>query len=338
MSANVSLFSGYNQRENRHTNYCLLLLRLLYEENPSFLEEALSTIAKGKTSATGVEFTQQRRYGDSIPDGVISQAPFTIFIETKDADWFYDDQIERHLDALSDEGPGEKILLALSKFENGKENRFTHIEELCEEKYKGTVTFSAVSFEEFLEAVRVEGLPKDLTDKIEELQTYMDREGLLPKWKTKLDACGCTQSMIEQRKHHVYICPAQGGAYSHRRCRFFGAYKNKRVQYIAEIAGIVDVEPGEDGDAEIQWRNSDNYTDGELIAEASRRKMNARPDVSYAARVFVLDDMTETAFRKHTSGGMRGSKQYFDVEEYDTSSAPALAESLNEVAWREVQG
>lgn len=36
MSEGISLFSGYNQKENRHTNYCLLMLKLLYEEIPKY--------------------------------------------------------------------------------------------------------------------------------------------------------------------------------------------------------------------------------------------------------------------------------------------------------------
>ena len=48
----ISLFSGYNQKENRHTNYCLLMLKLLYEENPKNLSEALSRMANTKYLAT----------------------------------------------------------------------------------------------------------------------------------------------------------------------------------------------------------------------------------------------------------------------------------------------
>ena len=44
MSRPINLFSGYSQRENRTTNYCLLLLKMLYEENPKFLAEVMSTL------------------------------------------------------------------------------------------------------------------------------------------------------------------------------------------------------------------------------------------------------------------------------------------------------
>lgn len=39
MGAPITLFSGYSHGENRTTNYCLLVLKMLYEENPKLLGE-----------------------------------------------------------------------------------------------------------------------------------------------------------------------------------------------------------------------------------------------------------------------------------------------------------
>ncbi len=33
-------------------------------------------------------------------DGVIKQEPFAIFVETKTSDWFYDNQLNRHIENL----------------------------------------------------------------------------------------------------------------------------------------------------------------------------------------------------------------------------------------------
>lgn len=143
----ISLFSGYNQRENRHTNYCLLLLKQLYEENPRSLAEALDGITGGEgDSVIGVQFRQQEQHSGTIPDGVIKQQPFTLFVETKNFDWFYDDQLESHLDALDAEYVGQKVLIALSKFEDGHESKFEAVEDLCRDKYGGRVVFSALGF------------------------------------------------------------------------------------------------------------------------------------------------------------------------------------------------
>lgn len=338
MSSPISLFSGYSQSENRTTNYCLLLLRLLYEENPKFLEQALNTITGGQMGTLGVEFTQQERQENGIPDGVIRQSPFTIYIETKSFDWFHDDQLERHLDDLKTEASGQNILIALSSFEDGYEHRFDHVKHLCRNKYEGDIAFSALSFEEFLEAVRVEDIPKNVADHVDEFEAYLDQNDLLPNWKHMLDVCNCANTLHENQEYAVYICPAQGGAYSHKRARFFGAYKQKQAQLIAEIAGVVDVDPGEDGETTVLWNNRpDLYDRDELAREARRRKMNARPGISWSARTFVLEDSTPSAFRKGTSGGMINSKRYFDVQELDVSSAPELAEVLTERTWSEFE-
>lgn len=333
----ISLFSGYNQKENRHTNYCLLLLKQLYEENPRFLAEALDGITGGEgDSVIGVQFRQQEQHSGTIPDGVIKQQPFTLFVETKNFDWFYDDQLESHLDALDAEYVGQKVLIALSKFEDGHENKFEAVEALCRDKYGGRVVFSALSFEEFLESVRIAGLPKNLQDTIDELETYMDGENLLPDWKHKLDVCNCADNIQEQYDYNVYICPATGGSYSHKRCRYFGAYNNKHAQVVAEILGVVDLDSQDPEEADIRWNNSDSLSDEELAAEAVGRKYASRPNRTENARVFVLGELYDTAFKKDSKGGMIGSKRYFDVEELNVDTAAELADALDGMGWSEL--
>lgn len=338
MDNSISLFSGYSQDENRTTNYCLLILNLLYEESPLVLEEAMDGITGGQMGAVGVSFSQQERQKNGIPDGVIRQPPFTVYIETKNFDWFHDDQLERHLDDLNAEQPGQKILLALAPFKEGYENRFDHIEALCDDKYGGEITFAALNFEEFLESVRVSELPKSLVRYIDEFEMYLDKSGLLPDWKYMIDVCNCVRTIDMQDEHHVYICPASGGAYSHRRCRYFGAYKLKKARRLAEIAGVVDIEPEEDGSAEILWNNFPEryYDDSSLIEEARRRRNAARPNIDWSARVFVLEDLQESNFKKDSSGGMQGSKQYFslkDVGRVDVDSVTELNSVLDDHPW-----
>jgi hypothetical protein len=334
----ISLFSGYNQKENRHTNYCLLLLKQLYEENPRFLAEALDGITGGEgDSVIGVQFRQQQKHGRTIPDGVIKQQAFTLFVETKNFDWFYDNQLERHLDALNDEHEGQKVLLALSKFEDGYDDEFEEIERLCREKYGGEVVFSALSFEEFLEAVRIDGLSKNLEDTVDELETYMDTENLLPDWKHMLDVCNCASNIEEQYDHNVYICPATGGSYSHKRCRYFGAYNDKHAQVVSEILGVVELDSKNPDEATVQWNNSDELSDESLIEEAIKRKYASRPNRTENARVFVLGELHDTRLKKDSKGGMINSKRYFDVEDFGAANAAQLAGALDGVGWSELE-
>src|SRR6185437_2969755 len=146
MGSDITLFSGYSQKENRTTNYCLLVLKMLYEENPKFLGEVLSNLIDEELAdVVGVLFRQQVKKKTSTPDGLIMQRAFTVYIETKNFDWFYDAQLERHLEALEADGPGAKTLIALGNFEVLADDRFSKIETLCAEKHAGSIYFAAVS-------------------------------------------------------------------------------------------------------------------------------------------------------------------------------------------------
>lgn len=334
MAHDISLFSGYSQKENRTTNYCLLVLRMLYEENPKLLDEALDVLTDGRTAGhVGVRFRQQQRVGASVPDGVIVQAPFALYIETKNFDWFYDAQLENHLAGLDAE-PGLKVLLALSNFE-AREGRFDRIEALCRDQYEDRIAFAAVTFEDFLVAVDRPGLSKNLSDTVRDFRAYLDSEGLRPAWKGLLDVCNCAGNPADVLKHNVYMCPAEGGAYRHSRARFFGMYADKQVGRIAEIEAIVDVQTGPEMEADLLWSNVETPA-AELVQRARDLKATVRPNADYPVRVFVLGPLAETRFVKDTSGGMMGSKQYFDVGRLGAEDAADLARKLDGIGWSDV--
>ena len=103
MGKTISLFSGYSQKENRTTNYCLLAPKIIYEENPKFASEITSGLCGYDMSDdVGGKFRQQEKKRSIVPGALIRKNTFTIFIETINFDWFYDQQLENHLDALLD--------------------------------------------------------------------------------------------------------------------------------------------------------------------------------------------------------------------------------------------
>jgi hypothetical protein len=83
-------------------------------------------------------------------------------LETKNFDWFYNDQLANHLAALHTEASGLEVLIALSSFESEDQDQFARIRELCAEKYKGSIAFERVSFE-------------DLSDAIVDFRAYLPR-------------------------------------------------------------------------------------------------------------------------------------------------------------------
>jgi hypothetical protein len=331
----ITLFSGYSVRENRTTNYCLLMLKMLYEENPTLLAQVFSTLFGEEVgSGVGVTFRQQERKQSGVPDGLIVQPPFTIFIETKNFDWFYKEQLENHLADLVKEGPGLKVLLALSNFEQEQTALFANVEALCKGQFRSEVVFKAASFEDLLDAMKIEYLPRNLIDAVSDFRGYLDEEGLLPQWRHYLDVVNCASTIEEVQKHGVYMCPALGGAYAHGRCKYFGAYRDKQVQLVAEIDAVVDIL--EEGAATLLWVNT-TIAKNVLIKRARELHEELRAQ-EVPRRVFLLSELHDTSFTKDTPGGMYGSKRYFDVGPLGVKNSRELAAALHGRTWSNIQG
>ena len=135
----VSFFPKYEQKENKVTNYTLLVLRQIYNESPNLFQSFIIDLLadEGRNINIVVNFLQQVGYscerGNSIIDGVIQQLPFQIFIETKTTDWFYNDQLERHIENLLNFN-GQKIFIELANFDGLKEESKAF--DAIKEKYK----------------------------------------------------------------------------------------------------------------------------------------------------------------------------------------------------------
>ncbi len=335
MSKPISLFSGYSQKENRVTNYCLLILKMLYEENPKYLGEVLAVLCGEEiASHVGVSFRQQERKGLSIPDGLIIQQPFAIYIETKNYDWFYDEQLKNHLKALNNEVIGLKILLALGNFEANIENRFDNVSRICEQNYKNSIIFRSVTFEDLIGAISISGLSKNLTDAISDFRSFLNEEDLLPSWREYLDVINCAGIPEDVLNEGIYMCPAEGGAYSHSRSRYFGMYRNKCVEVVAEIEAIVDVDLEADS-VSLKWKNVSG-TEGSFKEKAKEKVKKLRP-LEGAIRVFLLGKLYETNFQKDSRGGMFSSKRYFNIAKLQAANVEELSEKLNGKKWSEFE-
>ena len=337
MGKEISLFSGYDQPENRTTNYCLLVLRMLYQENPKLLSAALSAIVGDSAGLQiGVDFRQQVGRNGSVIDGLITQPSFAVYIETKRWNWFYDQQLETYLEELNKESAGVKVLLALSNFEGKDQNDFDTIQETIRNKYQGRILFAAVTFEEFLEAVTQPDLSTSLAETVDDFKQFLNGSSLLPNWKNWLDVCNCGAFHSQLVAEGVYICPAAGGAYKHGRCQYLGMYWGKAVRQVAEIWGVVDVAEGEGGEAKLLWNNSSHSTQ-ELLDMAREKRASLYPDEDWATRVFVLGPLVETYFAKDSHGGMLGSKRYFAVDKLAATNANELAAKLRDYTWSKLE-
>jgi hypothetical protein len=68
------------------------------------------------------------------------------------------------------------------------------------------------------------------------------------------------------------MCPATGGAYNHQRCKYFGMYRNKRIERVALVEAVVDVEAA--GKATVKWQNVPRSKDElKTLAEAKVQQL-----------------------------------------------------------------
>lgn len=176
----ISLFTRYSTNENRITNYCMLFLRLMTEENPLFLRDLFKRILPlDRIPRFGIVFSQQQKNeAGSIPDGVIVQAPVCIHFEFKTSDWFHLDQLRNHADGLRTlcEGTERALILVSSSF---KEKTLQEVESL-RENYPFPI--AAVSYYDLLRAMQeVDDLSKGLKEHWKEFRCFLEDEGLLYK-------------------------------------------------------------------------------------------------------------------------------------------------------------
>ena len=113
-----------------------------------------------------------------------------------------------------------------------------------------------------------------MLETITEFEAYLDRSGLLPRWRYLLDVVNCGQTM-DEIKNGAYMCPNRGGPYTHARARFLGTYQLKAVRTIHEIAALVVCSPG-GTEFTLNWRNSSESKEA-LIARAREMTTKINP-------------------------------------------------------------
>ena len=282
----VGFFPKYEQKENKVTNYTLLLLRQIYNESPSLFEEFIVNLLADESQniKIGVSFSQQEGFscekGKSIIDGVIKQMPFQVFIETKTSDWYYEDQLERHIENLS-KFDGQKIFIALANFDGLTE---ANLFEKIKNKYKDTkdLIIKNIEFEELknaLDVIKENTKSTFLSNLVVEYEQFLDLNSLLPTQKYRLDVVNCSSSKDDVIARNLYICPEAKGAYKHARSKYFGIYENKRVNYIAEIKAVCDYEPNSENVVNISWYDKDFYNDEKEVLKYAKEKVDNHENI-----------------------------------------------------------
>lgn len=323
----VSYFQRFSQRENHATNNSLLILRRFYDESPFKLERVLSALVEDELEI-GLQFEQQVSGPASVPDALISQPSFNLFIETKRGANLDEDQIERHFETikgLSGERRGNHLLgLTQERIPDEQDKR------LREKAAENGIVFSSTTFSQLLDVLRseCETFERDLSAIIDDFEDYLSGEDLLETRNQRLPIIPCGTSFEENKRFGVYYEPAK--RISKGPFRFIGIYKNKSVPLIGEIGAIAIAEWNAETASITAELGEINQEKRELIervvSETDYYDLTEEP-----TRFYLFSSLAATDVRKTSSGGIFGMR-YLDIGKMELSVALNNETTVDELA------
>lgn len=329
MGQPISYFNNYHTKENIITNYCGLMLKMIYDDNIGYFEEIVNSMIAPKNVSIqmGPQFLQQVKKNKSIPDLCISQQSFNIFFETKISDWFHSDQLNNHISGFDKASSTNILILLCDEYKN-----ISIIDEVVKKAATKNIYVAPITYEDFIALIEIYCKSEFLSKQFEEFYYFLDKQKLLQTWKNRLDVVNCV-SCIEEINKGFYICPDVGRTYAHRRAMYFGAYKDKTVKYLCRIEAVASVSENM-GKVEIKWNNG-TMDEREIQEKARKYIQEHREDEnrSKPMQVFILSNCKEVHFVKQSSGGLWGSKIYFENIAKDCQNIDELANIIDGQTW-----
>ena len=308
----INHFQTYSQRENHVTNNTMLMLRHVYRTSPTLLQDVLQALLDEDEVEIGPRFEQQVGASHSIPDAVLSQKPLHIYVEAWHGDGLNDGQLKRHMHSIAENGHPENSAFLISLTCNNADE--DAVERWKNQALKHGITFAATTYRELLEALDVAcSANPDLREILEDYQSFIGGENLLPDQHRKLAAMLCGQSWRENIRYGAYFEPAHRNP-KWTRAHFLGIYRQKCISHVGRLVAVAVC----------------RKTEGELIVEAeefgslSTNQKERIQEIMLAAepyfkgfasishRYYLVDNFAKTDARKTSPGGMMGHR-YFDI-------------------------
>ncbi|MEQ9590678.1 MAG: hypothetical protein RJS97_22230 [Parvibaculaceae bacterium] len=312
MSA-ISHFQVYVQRENHVTNNTMLMLRHVYRTSPKSLETTLQALMEEDDIEIGPRFEQQVGEAHSIPDAVLSQKPLHVYLEAKHGNALYDDQLERHVRSIGEKKHTENsaflIGLTVSRVSDEDLERWRMM------ALEYGVTFVATTYRELLDVLSsVCANSTGLQEVLDDYQSFIGGEGLMPDQHRKLVAMLCGQSWQENIEYGVYFEPANRNP-KWTRAHFIGIYHRKSISHIGRIVASAVCRMQRE-ELIVDGEEFGEFTDEhkERIAAAINAATYYQDLAAHPHRYYLVDNYSETEVRKVSSGGMMGHR-YFDIAE-----------------------
>lgn len=274
----TSLFrveKGEKRSENKISNFCCSILKLIYNENPIVFEDIINSFITDDEYKIQISpnfivqeaLKNEANEEKSIPDITLKQNTFNVQFEVKLYDWFKDEQLEKYIKNMSNKKDENNILFLMSANFNsdGFKEEFKNIYKSARENNIGLYKITFEYFKKVLEDKK-DILSNTLNDLIEELCDLFDSAGLLESWEHQLDVVPTSKS-LEEFKQGYYICPNTGGSYQHKKCKYLGSCVNKKIDTIAEVKGVVIVKRNKENIVKYIMNKNNNEENIKNISE-----------------------------------------------------------------------
>lgn len=334
----IHYFQRYHEKENVATANTMLLLSRLYSYSADKFFRFLKSEFFSDSFEPEIVFNLQEKSVDSIPDATITQEGFKIVVETKLTDWFYSEQLMKHLKSFGDEK--YKVMITLSS-EPMAEDKKQNFEKLLKE-YNATQTYPIfhinTTFECLANAVgeAIDDRDYEMQEVVDDYLNYCYNDGLIPvsdAWKyMRVQLAGTTIDFNVSKG--VYYDKVERGFRAHD---YLGLYTNKSVRAIGKVCARITAVETDEG---IIF----NSEFGKLTEERKQIILDAIADgVSYGYdlrtvehRYFFVEKFYETDFKKITPRAPMGTR-IFDLSQIlGTDNIPVvseLAELLKNKNW-----
>ena len=336
----IHYFQRYHGKENVATANTMLLLNRLYSYSPDKFFRFMKSELFLSSFEHEIKFDLQVKGEKSVADAVIEQESFKIVVETKITDWFYSDQLMKHLSIFGDEK--NKALITISS-ELMAEDKKSKLESRLKEyndsqKNNHNIIHINTTFEMLANAVQdvIDDRDYEMQDILDDYLEYCYNDGLIPvsdKWKY-LRVKLASASMDFNIKENIYYDKAEHGFRPHD---YLGLYKNKSVRAIGKIVAMI---TAVENDGEMNYKSE--Y--GELTDERKKKiqraiengKMRGWDLQKIEHRYFFVDKFFETDFKKITPKALMGTKIFDLTQELGTDDLPnteEIALLLKEKSW-----
>lgn len=335
----ITYFQRYHSKENVATANTMLLLSRLYQYSSDKFFRLLKSNVFSNTFDPEVGFDLQKRSIDSVPDAVISQESFKIVVETKLSDWFYSDQLIRHLNSFSDEKHKVLITLAPELMEENKKIAFQEQLKKFNVTQQHPVIHINTTFEKLASAIQdvIDDRDYEMQDVLDDYLNYCYHDHLIAahdSWKfMRVQLAGVTFGF--NQSNSVYYDNADRGFRAHD---YLGLYTNKSVRAVGKIVARIVAGPSPEGiKYEHEFGNITEERKAIIQKAIEDGKQHGYDLLSCKHRYFFVEKFYETDFKKASPRAPMGSRVFDLTELLGMEKLPEvekLAEELKKKTWQ----